>query len=213
MQAADPVSPFYMICLPLIIIMFPRFKKEIKLVAMYSLLSIIIWYITPHIGGGRFILPYLPAFSILCAGVMSELSHKKIVYRFLISVIIFISIVSIAYRFGANKKYIPVIVGKETKQEFLSNNLNFTFGDFYDTDNYFKNHLKPTDSVLLYGFHNLYYVDFPFIDSSWVKKGETFNYIAVQNTKLPKRFSNWKLVYKNDKTLVKLYNNRNTWQY
>ena len=59
--------------------------------------------------------------------------------------------------------------------------------------------------MLLYGFHNLYYVNFPFVDSSWVKKGDDFNYVAVQNSKIPERFSDWSLVYSNSITRVKLY--------
>ena len=98
-----------------------------------------------------------------------------------------------------------MIIGKQTKADFLSSNLNFSYGDFYDTDGYFKKNIKTTDRVLLYGFHNLYYVDFPFVDSSWVKKGDIFNFIATQNTILPKRFYYWNLVYSNPKTHVNLY--------
>jgi len=105
----------------------------------------------------------------------------------------------------ANTKYLPVIFQKQTKEEFLTNHLNFNFGDFYDTDNYFKTHINNTDRVLLYGFHNLYYVNFPFIDSSYVRKGDGFNYIATQNSKIPERFKFWKLIYSNKKTGVKLY--------
>ena len=65
--------------------------------------------------------------------------------------------------------------------------------------------IRSEDMVLLYGFHNLYYINFPFIDSSYVKKGDVFNYIAVQGNNLPKRFKIWSLIYYNDKTNVKLY--------
>ena len=112
---------------------------------------------------------------------------------------------SIAYRFGANLKYIPVVLGKESKTEFLSNHLNFSFGDFYDVDGYFAKKIKANDTVLLYGLHNLYYIDFPFIDSSYIRKGDKFNYVAVQGDNLPERFKSWNLIYYNRKTHVKLY--------
>ncbi len=68
--------------------------------------------------------------------------------------------------------------------------------------------------MLLYGFHNLYYADFPFIDSSWVEKGDKFNYIATQNSDLPNKFSNWKLIYYNKTTNIKLYTlDRKLWEY
>ncbi len=200
----DPMSPIYLIILPLLIIFFTKAKREFKIIYIYSLLGLLLWYLTPRIGGGRFILPYLPAFSILAVYAVSLLKNSKI-KNFLLIVIIFISFTTIGYRALANKKYVPVILEKETKAEFLTKNLNFAFGDFYDTDNYFKNNIKPTDKVLLFGFHNLFYVDFPFIDSSWVKKGDKFNYIGVQNSDLPKKFNNWQQIYYNPITKVKLY--------
>jgi hypothetical protein len=195
---------------PLIIFLFSKFRKEIKLIAVYSLLAIIVWYFTPRTGGGRFILPYLPAFSIVCAGVYSEILKKtRTEYQylkiFLLGIIIVVASISVMYRFAANTKYIPVVFGQETKEQFLKDHLNYSFGDFYDTDNYFKKTIKQEETVLLYGFHNLYYVEFPFIDSTWIKDSDTFDYVATQDTDLPEKFKDWKLIYKNDKTMVKLY--------
>jgi hypothetical protein len=87
----------------------------------------------------------------------------------------------------------------------LTNNLNYSFGDFYDTDGYFAKTIKSSDKVLLFGFHNLYYVNFPFIDSSFIKKGDKFNYIAVQGSGIAPRFSDWKEIYYNKMTHVMLY--------
>ena len=208
-HASDPISSIYLIIFPLLFVVWNKAKKEIKYLIAFSGIAIVVWYFTPRTGGGRFILPYLPAFSIMVAAILDRfISDKKlgaIMPKLLISLVLFIALISIAYRGAANAKYLPVVLGKESKQTFLTNHLNFSFGDFYDTDNYFANHIKQNDRVLLYGFHNLYYVDFPFVDSSWVNNRDRFNYIATQNTKLPKRFSNWQLVYKNDKTLVQLY--------
>jgi len=212
-QLADPISPIYIVFLPLAVIFFRKFNEKIKVIVLYSILSIIIWYVTPRTGGGRFIMPYLPAFSMISVGVIREIREIR-VKRVLICLVIFFSLFSIFYRGVANAKYLPVILGKETKSEFLAKNLNFFFGDFYDTDDYFKRNIKEKDKVLLYGFHNLYYVDFPFIDSSWVEKGDRFNYIAVQNTQLPERFKDWELVYNNKTTGVKLYSKGGkTWEY
>lgn len=204
-SSADPISPLYLIFLPLILIYFRNFSKTLKLIGFYCLFAIFVWYFTPRTGGGRFILPYLPAFSILCVQVI-KIFEKKIEYRRLfIFLVIFISLLSIVYRGVANAKFIPVILGRESKSQFLSSHLNFSFGDFYDTEGYLKSHIASRDRVLLYGFHNLYYVNFPFIDSSWVNKNDIFNYIATQNSDLPKKFSNWNLIYYNPKTHVNLY--------
>jgi hypothetical protein len=207
LRSPDPISPIYLIVFPLILTIFSTLQKEIKILAAYCILAVILWYFTPRTGGGRFILPYLPALSILASATIKNLSEKygMIFQNFLISVIILVFTISIGYRFMANFKYIEVISGKISKHEFLTNNLNFNFGDFYDTDNYFKDNIKEKDNVLLFGFHNLYYVNFPYIGSSWIKKGDKYNYIATQKTNLPAEFSNWTMVYKNELTHIKLY--------
>lgn len=209
-HASDPISPMYLITLPLLFATWKTMKKELKYLTVFSGAALIVWYFTPRTGGGRFILPYLPVFSILVAAAIDQTMVNKKQFKRMFSVVLLtlvllVSLITIVYRGAANAKYIPVILGKESKQHFLTTHLNFSFGDFYDVDGYFATHIKPTDRVLLFGFHNLYYIDFPFIDSSWTVSGDTFNYIAVQHGKLPARYQNWHLVYKNDKTLVQLY--------
>ncbi|HWY80269.1 MAG TPA: glycosyltransferase family 39 protein [Candidatus Sulfotelmatobacter sp.] len=209
-HSSDPVSPLYLIFMPLLFITFSKFQRTIKMIVWYCGLSLFIWYFTPQTGGGRFILPYLPAFSLVCGTVLhvfnkNKTKFGKYIYQLLIVVIIFVSLISICYRFVANSKYIPVLIGQESKSQFLNIHLNYSYGDFYDTDNYFAKHIKPTDTVLLYGFHNLYYVDFPFIDSSWVKKRDSFTYVILHRTPLPTNFRHWQLLYVNDKTMVQLY--------
>ena len=200
----DPISPIYLIVLPLFILGFKKFDFKLKTLAIYSTLALLIWYLTEQVRGGRFILPYLPVFSILAAYVIDKLKLPRL-RTFLIFIVLVASLISIGYRSIANAKFVPVVFGRESKAEFLTKYLNFSFGDFYDTDNYFKNHLTKNDTVLLFGFGKLYYVDFNFIDSTWVKKGDSFNYIAVQDGTIPTRFSDWKQIYYNSLTKVKLY--------
>lgn len=211
--APDPISPIYLIVFPLTLIIINKFDYKTKLLILYCISSVVIWLFTSSTGGSRFILPFLPAYSLLVLITINNIKYKNI-KLYLITLIIIVAFSSIVYRFIANYKFLPVVFGLETKQEFLSNNLNFSFGDFYDTDGYFKKNIKSSDIVLLYGFHNLYYVDFNYIDSSWVKKGDVFNYIAVQNSTIPSRFSDWSEVYYNNKTNVKVYTKEHKqWQY
>jgi len=207
-RAADPISPLYAIFLPLLIPVYKKRHPLFMISTLYIFLATIIWYIIPRVGGGRFILPYLPVFSfsvIYGVYILSKTQKYMPFVRVFVALILFYSLLFIGYRGYANTKFIPFIVKKETKAEFLSKNLHFSHGDFYDIDSYFKQTIKPTDRVLLYGFHNLYYVNFPFIDASYVKKGDTFTYIATQNTDLPKRFVTWNLLYFNPTTKVRLY--------
>ncbi len=199
----DPISPIYIIFLPLLILIYKRLNKQVRVVVLYSLLSLAVWYFTPRTGGGRFILPYLPAFSILAASVMANINISWF-KKYLVGLIIVVFITTIAYRLLANIKFVPVILGLQTKQEFLTKNLNFDFGDFYDTDGFFAKNIKE-GKVLLYGFHNLYYANFPFIHETYVKKGDRFNYIATQKNELPLRFKHWTKVYENRLTNVKVY--------
>lgn len=209
----DPISPIYLIVSPLIFYSFKKFNSHYKLICFYVLIAFSIWFLTQERIGTRFLLPYLPVFSILTSYMIS-IQKSKSINKFLIFLVLFISIFSIGYRSIANVKFIPVLLGQETKNDFLAKHLNFNFGDFADIDNYFKNNIRSSDNVLLYGFHNLYYVDFPFIDSSFVKKGDAFNYIATQNTSLPKKFKKFNQIYYNKVTNVKLYTaDKRIWVY
>lgn len=222
-HAADPISPVYIAVLPLIIalplrellLMNPVLTRashagiinhklaNIKFLYLYSILSIIIWYFTPRTGGGRFILPYLPAFSILASYLISV--SKKNIKKAALLFVILVSIINLGYRTAANIKYLPVIFGSQTKTDFLKRNLNFSFGDFYDTDDYFKKNTSKNDKFLLIGFHNLYYVDFPFIDGTWVSKKDLYNKIAIQNGLLSNSFTKWKEIFYNPITHVRVY--------
>ncbi|MBP9719359.1 MAG: glycosyltransferase family 39 protein, partial [Candidatus Levybacteria bacterium] len=214
LSSDDPISPMYVIVLPLIFVFFSKLKPQIKIVVYYALFASVIWYITPRTGGGRFILPYLPAFSILVIAIVEMIKRQKIIYITIVTSIFLVAAITVVYRGIANSRYLPVIIGTQTKAQFLTNNLNFSFGDFYDIDGYFAKHIKAKDTVLLYGFHNLYYVDFPFIDSSYVQNGDTFTHIATQNTTLPKRFTDWELIYENKTTSVRLYTKeKKIWHY
>lgn len=206
-RAADPLSPIYIIFLPLIVLFARRLKKHKWLFVLYSILGLFVWYITPRTGGGRFILPYLPVWSILIIMVLAKLPSA--LKKYAVALIILIPVISIGYRGLANRKFVPVVLGKQTKADFLTKNLNFKFGNFYDIDGYFAKTIKPTDRVLIYNIHNLYYVNFPFIHESYLKKGDWFNYILLGNAPpiggLLREYSNWRLIYQNDINRIKLY--------
>lgn len=203
-RSSDPISPLYIIFLPFSFFFIKKIDKKLLVIALYSILSLIVFYFNPKEGGSRFILPYLPAFSILVGLVVENIKIKQLKI-FSIAILLLVSLSSLFYRGAANAKYLPVVLGREIKQDFLSKNLNFSFGDFYDIDGFFNKTIKDKDRVLLYGFHNLYYVNFPFVHESWVKKGDKFNYIATYNSELPKRFSYWNLIYYNNVTKIKVY--------
>lgn len=211
--SSDPISPFFIGFLPILIFSFRYLKSSIKYLIIYSVLGLLSWYGISTIEGSRLVLPYI-VILIIPLVLSVQICNKKVQNNILIkSLFIFVCmilVISIGYRLIANKKYIPYVLGRYSKALFLTNHLNFGFGDFYDTDSYFATHIKKNDLVVLIGFHNEYYVDFPAIDSSYIHKGQQFDYIAVQTGNLPSKYTNVKLQYQNFKTQVKLYYLGNT---
>jgi len=203
-SSADPISPIYFLSLPLMIIFYRKFNLESKFILLYSLVSFVLIILLPVGDRARFFLPYLPVLSIGVAVTFSKL-NSNLIKKTCLFIVLLLSVVSIIYRLGANSKFFPYLIGRETKSEFLTRNLNFSFGDFYDTDDFFSQKITVNDKALLIGFHNLYYIEFPFIDNTWVKNGDSFNYIATQNSELPKRFKFWQLIYSNSITKTNLY--------
>ncbi|OGH06040.1 MAG: hypothetical protein A2W22_03900 [Candidatus Levybacteria bacterium RBG_16_35_11] len=209
-SSPDPISPIYLISLPLIVIFFKKISFSAKIIITYCLSAFVLVIFLPIGDKARFFLPYLPALSIGITIVFSKLD-KSTIQKTVFFAAIILSFISIGYRLAANYKYIPYLFESETKAEFLAKNLNFSFGDFYDTDGFLGKKINSSDKALLFGFHNLYYINFPFIDSSFVKKGDSFNYILTQNSEIPDQFKYWRLVYSNPLTKVNLYSLGGIW--
>lgn len=160
----DPITPIYLILLPFFFLV-----KKPRILTTYVILSFLVWFLVPNTGGDRFLLPYLPAWAVLAAIIIQK-------FKPLILVVIFIAIVNIGYRTVANLKVLPYLLGRETREQYLCKHLDFSTAVFVDCDGWFAKNIKKTDLVLIKGYHNLYYVDFPFVHESWYK-GEKVNYI------------------------------------
>lgn len=196
------LSPIFLILLPLILVKIWQQDRLTKITALYFLLGYILWFLSPP-SSARYLLPFIPALIFVCMKILA--SSKKAIQKIAIGAIILACLLNLGSRAIATQKFLPVVLGKQTKEEFLSQRLNFDYGDFYDIDNYFKKNIKEDDLVLIYNIHNLYYVDFPFVHESWVKPGTYFTHILVKEMDLPKRFGRLELLYENKRTKVKLY--------
>ncbi|HBC72602.1 MAG: Dolichyl-phosphate-mannose-protein mannosyltransferase [Candidatus Amesbacteria bacterium GW2011_GWB1_47_19] len=200
-SSSDPVNPIHLIVLPLVFPQFLRLKLKLRLVSVYCLLSLLVWWLTPRTGGGRFILPYLPAFSVLTAIIIFEL-RDKFIRNFLIYLSLILSIISISYRFAANTKYLPVIFGLQSRQDFLSKNLNFSFGDYTDTDNYLTAILHPSDKIAVLGINNLFYIPIAHITDD--VSGADYLLIRYTDSDFAPD-SSWMLLHENPLTHTRLY--------
>jgi len=184
-RSSDPVNPIYLITLVLLPFIKIENKRTLFLI-LYSLFSLIVWVLTPNTGGGRFILPYLPALSIVSAYVIYN--SQSLIKKILITVTVTVTVTSIIYRFAANLKYL------QPKEQLLRKELAFNFGDYYDFDHFFK----PSDRVLPIGINNLYYLNAKIVFNNP-------DYILLRNSQLPPQYQNWNLVLQNQITNSKIY--------
>jgi hypothetical protein len=203
-KAADSVSPVYLITAPLIF--FSHFKKwgrGVVEIFIYTLLAVLFWLMAPHTGGSRFFLPYLPVLSVLIVFVISGLKDLFI-KKSLVILTLTLTLASIFYRLAANSKYLPVILGSQTKSDFLSRHLNYSFGDFYDTDNYLKNYLPPEAKIFTSGINNLFYLNYQLILPPQLP--DIADYLLVRYTDTD--FSpntDWQLIHTNYRTKTHLF--------
>lgn len=100
--------------------------------------------------------------------------------------------INFVYRLTANSRYIPYLLGFQSKEDYLVKHLNFQFGDYYDLGGNVRR-IVGEEEVLIVGIHNLYYIDFNYVHESWADNME-FKYILT-NEPLVK--TGYNLVYKN----------------
>lgn len=200
----DPISPIFLIFLPVMlgVLVKGKLKVWLRVLSAYVLGTWFFWYLTPRTGGARFILPYLPALCLLFTGAMVQ--KEKWWRRVFVLVVLLVAMINLGYRSLANKKFLPIILGQESTEKFLSKNLNFNFGDFYDKEGEIKK-IVGDKLVLVYGGHNLFYADFPFVHSSYRRPEDPVCFVLVQGKDLPPSISLGKVIYNNSATGVRLF--------
>ncbi len=177
---------------PIILLVWLLSLKRLRFTDYRLLITFLIWFLMPGTDFGRFALFPL---ALLAAAIPKNLS------RLAVSLILLHTVVGIGARAYANSKYL-------NQADFLCRNLKFDFGDFYDCGSWFAKNIKPTDKVLIYNIHNLYYVDFPYDHESWAGPETRYTHILVgDNQNLPEKFGPLPLIYQNPLTRVKLYIN------
>ena len=174
---------------PLILIVFLISRKKLRITNYGLPITFLIWFLMPGTDFGRFAL--LPL-----ALIAASVSVKS---KLAIGLVLLQAILGISGRAWANLKYL-----EPDRTKFLCEHLKFNFGDFYDCDGWFMANIKPTDKVLIYDIHNLYYVNFPFDHESWKNPATRYTHILVGEGgpvfDLP-------LIYQNPLTRVRLYLN------
>ena len=166
---------------------------------VFCISTYLVWYLTSQSGGSRFLVTSIAAFSLVSYLAVLKIKNSFI-EKFVAIVILALAVTNILYRGVASLKFIPVIIGVESKEKFLMGHLNFSFGDFYDENSDIKK-LVGSNVVLMKNTHNLYYVDFPFTIDEWYAK--RYKYVLYQSLTKPDEKNN--LIYRNIKTQTWLY--------
>ncbi len=197
--APDPINPIYLILLPIVIIGLLGLLRKYLFLIVFSFFTYLMWYATSQSGGSRFLVTFIAIFSLVSYVAVLQLKNSFIA-KFIEIVIVILLVSNVSYRAIASFKYMPVLLGVESKERFLMDHLNFSFGDFYDENSDIKK-IVGNNVVLMKNTHNLFYVDFPFTIDEWNSK--KYKYILYQSLTRPDE--KHVLVYKNTKTQSWLY--------
>lgn len=152
--------------------------KPLTLTALSLFLS---WWFAPATiwkGDGRYFLPAMAVLSVSGGIIWYRLRGTR--RRLATFCIVGQCLFGIVYRAIANTKFVPYIMGYESKTEFLSTHLNFAFGDWYDTDGWIGEHLGEQEYLVM-GVHNTYYLPGSLWQhESWSPYSTCFPYVLIQ---------------------------------
>lgn len=150
----------------------------------------------PMIGDGRYVLPEI-ALAAVWLTRQRWFAPAKIA-------IVGVACFGIVYRAGANVRYVPYLMGLESKQALMGEYLNFDYGDWYDLDGWVGTNLGDK-RYLVIGVHNTYYLPgSKWEHESWANSGECFPYVLTQGEVTAKE--HWQQVYLNEATKTRVFN-------
>lgn len=225
------ISPFLMV-IPIAFLFWRSIDRKIKYFILFGFIFFIGWSYIPTLVS-RYLLPGIPVLMISSAYVFQKLFQKRVLNYLFKLIIIFVLIFNLQILFRTNQDFFKVVLGTQTRHDFLSKKVAGDIWVFYDCDGYFKKNIKPTDKVLVYNVHNLFYIDFPYkeisfseIDFSQIKtikelheelSKKNFTHLLLKrttifdflnSTKIKERdkiFESFKEIYDNPYSEVKLY--------
>lgn len=159
--------------------LFSRNKVIQKVSAIGILGSILSVVLNPP--SSRFLLPYLPALAIASVFVVSKL--KTPLRNIFIIMAVTSSLLILAMRCYAVKKYLPFLLGRESQNSFLTGLSARLPETFIDSDNFVRDQIPSSSKILIDKLHNLYYFPYDFDHTSWVKTPEGFDYLVTVDSK------------------------------
>lgn len=156
---------------PLLVLLlaFIPFWKKVSKEARWLLLFGSLFYLGHTLvptGYYRYSLPNVSMLIVLSGFIISSFFWKKAYTKWLIICVFSVSVLFNFYLLSKqNKVFLPVFTGTQTQEAFVQDKLATNAFTFTDRDGYFKEKFSDQDNgtVLTYGIHNLFYVNFPFI--------------------------------------------------
>ncbi len=176
----DFLSPLVGILIVLSIIALFSRNKIIQKISLIGILGTI-YSLILNPPSSRFMLPYLPALIISAVYTVGKLKvnlQKVFIYLAIVS-----SMIILGMRIFAIIKYVPLLIGKETQNTFLSK-LSARLPDtFIDTDNFVQDNIPQNSKIIIDKLHNLYYFPYNFDHTSWTKTISGYDYLVTKETK------------------------------
>lgn len=195
----DPINPFVIIIAPWLFLNILHLIPKYNLLLLYGILSVVVWWLIPKTGGGRFILPYLPVLAILAVTTIQEIKDKLTV-NFLYCAILILGVISLGSRLPTLWRLKNYLVGKESTENYLCRTLDPKTSVYVDCDRKVRE-LVGNNLVLVSDIHNLFYVDVPFVHETWYR-GEDVQFVLAGNEV---NASSGVLVYQNSQLGYKLF--------
>lgn len=159
----EAIGPLFLSFLPFLIF-YGKDNKVVRNISVYCALYFPFWFFLSQ--QGKFLLPLIPFLSIITSYIISRLFEwgGAIKYAtFLVVMICFIFNCAVNIIFNA--QFLPVVLGFESKDSFLSKKTKF-----YDELMYINQHLPPNSKLLVW-VRDRYYLEREYIPADPTEQG------------------------------------------
>lgn len=171
----DPLSPLLTLLMPLAALYHILSRRYTRLF-LYGLFGLCAWQLLPP-PSTRYFLPFLPVWVILIMPLF-----KTVLKPFLPVIIWSAALLILFLRLQAVRKFLPVVTGRQTQVQFLTNVSSRLPDTFIDSDGYYAANLKGRR--VLTDIHNLYYFPYPVVHTSFADN-TSFDYFVTFSSPPP----------------------------
>ncbi len=156
------LSPLFLLFLP--ILFFIKKNNILQYLILFCFIYYTIWFfLHPYL---MKLIPILSLLSIMTAYAFLEGIDKKMLFRFMWLFLIFTFIFSLAMSGLIYKNQIKVVLGLESREDYLSDNI-----EPFSVFNYANKNLNANDKVLIVGEERNYYLNVPFQEGDPTRQG------------------------------------------